>query len=316
MFKAPFLLMVFLAVPTFGYSATHYVPDNFSTIQAAISASQNGDTVIVRSGQYVENIDFLGKAITVKSESGPDVTTIDGNQSGSVVSFKNGEGSNSVLEGFEITNGTGTGSLPFVIGGGIYCNNASPTVTGNIITKNSAEEDGGGIYCYNSSIALTDNTISKNWLNGPFGADGISCSGSSPVMVNNVFIDDGIVFGGGNITAQLLGNVFKDFQTGFDDRGAIYFSGTSSSVKTVTIRDNVFQDFSGNSPFCWAISVSGTGDAVNTAIIEKNVFKNIATGNTIRLSGTGDATINGHLRDNLFTNCSSDQGRYRRDRRR
>jgi len=53
----------------------------------------------------VENIDFVGKDITVKSELGSAVTTIDGNNAGSVVTFQSGEDEFSVLEGFTLTNG-------------------------------------------------------------------------------------------------------------------------------------------------------------------------------------------------------------------
>ena len=72
-----------------------------------------GDEVVVRPGTYEERIDFLGKAITVRSEQGPDVTVIDGGSPsnpdrGSVVVFENGEGPDSVLDGFTLTNGTGT----------------------------------------------------------------------------------------------------------------------------------------------------------------------------------------------------------------
>ena len=58
-------------------AATIYVPDDYPTIQGAINAAVDFDTIIVRPGTYVENIDFAGKAITVKSEDGPDVTVID-----------------------------------------------------------------------------------------------------------------------------------------------------------------------------------------------------------------------------------------------
>ena len=76
---------------------TWYVPDDFATIQAGIDGSANGDTVIVRDGTYVENINFNGKAITLKSENGPVTTIIDGNQAGTVVTFNSGEGNGSVL---------------------------------------------------------------------------------------------------------------------------------------------------------------------------------------------------------------------------
>ena len=52
----------------------------YLTIQAAISTALGaGSTEIrVEQGTYVENIDFLGKAITVRSSDGPDLTIIDG----------------------------------------------------------------------------------------------------------------------------------------------------------------------------------------------------------------------------------------------
>src|SRR5262245_33203768 len=44
-----------------------HVPDNYSTIQGAMNAAVEGDTVLVAAGTYVENINFRGKNITVTS---------------------------------------------------------------------------------------------------------------------------------------------------------------------------------------------------------------------------------------------------------
>jgi len=46
-------------------SDTIHVPADYPTIQEAINTSVNGDTVLVAPGTYVENIDFVGKAIIV-----------------------------------------------------------------------------------------------------------------------------------------------------------------------------------------------------------------------------------------------------------
>ena len=69
-----------------------------SAIQSAVSDATNGDTVLVYDGSYIENINFLGKAISVKSVNGANNTIIDGNENGHVVTFNNNEGLDSVLE--------------------------------------------------------------------------------------------------------------------------------------------------------------------------------------------------------------------------
>jgi hypothetical protein len=71
--------LLFLLFAALSASAnTIHVPGDHATIQAAIDAAVNGDTVLVSDGTYTENINFKGKAITVKSVNGASVTIIDG----------------------------------------------------------------------------------------------------------------------------------------------------------------------------------------------------------------------------------------------
>ena len=72
--SAALVLAVALSVEA---QTTIRVPLDYPTIQSAINASANGDTVLVAPGTYAENINFSGKAITVTSEGGPEVTLID-----------------------------------------------------------------------------------------------------------------------------------------------------------------------------------------------------------------------------------------------
>ena len=198
------LFSIFLFLPI-AHADTIHVPDNYSTIQQGIDAAVNGDSILVAPGTYVENISFYGKAIIVKGSSGPDVTIIDGNQVGKVVTFNNGEGKNSVLDGFTVTNGDG-----YQDGGGVYCIHASPTIKNNIITGNMVPKYGGGIHCSFSQPVIENNTISGN--TAEYGG-GISCYDSSPTITNNT----------------ISGN------TANNDGGGIYCGYNSSPIITNTI---------------------------------------------------------------------------------
>ena len=161
--RCSIVLLIVLTFPSIAFSATINIPADYPTIQQGIDVAVNGDTVLVVPGTYMENINFLGKAITVTSEQGPDVTVIDGNQSGSAIRFESGEGLDSVIEGFTITNGSGTwlgGSNPGYYGGGVGClDNASPMIIGNIITKNKS---GNEVWTYDK-VAMDKSNKEGYW---------------------------------------------------------------------------------------------------------------------------------------------------------
>lgn len=129
------------------------VPGEYSTIQAAIDAAVDGDTVTVAQDTYYENINFGGKSITVTSTdpNDPNIvagTVIDANGSGTVVTFPDVENANCVLAGFTITDGDASDR-----GGGICCWNGTITINNCIITGNSAS-NGGGIYNEDGDLTL------------------------------------------------------------------------------------------------------------------------------------------------------------------
>ena len=168
------------------------VPQEYPTIQSAIDAAEDSDTVLVDAGTYFENINFLGKKIHVASHFILDSdtthisnTVINGSQpsnpdSGSVVYFVTGEDTNSVLYGFTITGGSGTinqfaPNFAPKVGGGIYCF-AGAKIQHNFITNNSIVHSDSAFGCGIFGAAFNDEhiIISNNVISGgSMEADGV-----------------------------------------------------------------------------------------------------------------------------------------------
>lgn len=189
-------------------ATTIRVPGDQPTIQAGINAASAGDTVLLMDGTFSgpgnEEIVFMGKAITVCSQSGdPSTCIVDVvSEYESGFEFLHGEGPNSVLAGVTITHGYSgvkcrTGSSPSIIncafvdnsasnGGGISCLSfASPTVVGCSFTGNVATDDnlggGGGICCYGGCApSITECVFVGNSAPGEYGGGGAIFTRSSP----------------------------------------------------------------------------------------------------------------------------------------
>jgi parallel beta-helix repeat protein len=73
----------------------------FRRIQSAINYAINGDTILVRPGTYVENLDMGAKAVRLMSTAGPDLTIIDGNAAGMGLIIR---AAAAWFEGFSVTN--------------------------------------------------------------------------------------------------------------------------------------------------------------------------------------------------------------------
>jgi parallel beta-helix repeat protein len=190
------------------------------------------------AGDGDRDIDFHGKAITLKSENGPENCIIDCNATQNAPHrgfyLHSGEDANSAIIGFTITNGWARTECdprpPWPcnrFGGGIYCKESSPTISHCRIESNWAWV-GAGIHCVASNPVITYCTIAGNRAFNYGGGIGIYSSNpiiSNCTLTNNFSSNEG----GGIITYNsnqeltnciLWGNVPDE----------IYMYGTTGSV--------------------------------------------------------------------------------------
>ncbi len=283
-------------------------PANFSTIQAAIDVAVDGDEVIVAEGIYTgegnRDIDFLGKAITIRgATSDPNDCIIDcqGTSANPHRGFKfvNGEDSNSIIDGLCIINGYSP--LEEIkkycdsdryyygeIGAGIYCSGSSPKISNCIIRNNGT---GGGIGVHNSS-----NPIVKNCAISLNNGMGIDCSINSNPIIENCVINgnngSGIVCDC-NSNATITGCTISN--NTFNRGGGILCIGSSPKIANCIIRDNksTGRDWSGGGIHCELYS----------AIFDCNptITDCIITGNTTEGWGGG---ISCNYGNPVITNCT------------
>jgi hypothetical protein len=259
---------------------------SYCTIQAAINAAVTlVDTVQVMPATYQENIDFVGKAITVMSVAGAASTIIDGGAADTVAFFGTGETPASVLDGFTLQNGhAGAGPLSSGSGGGIFIQGASPTIRNNVITNNAADSPAWGIAVEGGGSPIIDgNTISNN-TKGCTGCTGGSGGGGISVT------------GAGSGSTQILNNIITNHIVAPDFGGAggieLFAAGTA------TIQNNFISGNRGGSG-----GGIGMVNATDAVIVQNVIVGNSATngGGIYGIAGN-DVIVNNTIADNTAAN--------------
>ena len=194
------------------------VPGDCDTIMEAIGFIEDDPSSVIElaPGTYRELIDTKGKAFTLRSASGDPRDTIisgdidnDGTGDGTVVAITSGEGPGTVIRGVTIRDGLNL-TAPF--GGGMYIENASPTIEScwirnnrgfrggavsaldsdvsfrnTLFTNNTTPNFGGAFRVTSSNIRLRSCTIANN-ASGTARGRAFTGTGDSEIVMSNTII--------------------------------------------------------------------------------------------------------------------------------
>jgi len=154
------------------YPETLHVPEDYPTIQTAINAAYDGDTIDVSPGTYYEHV-VVNKSIWLVGES-PSKTVIDGGLTGIVVNIT---ANNVIISNFSIRKGSGTWP-----GSGIsLARSANVTIRNNNITNNQW----GILLAGSSNNTITMNDITNNNFGGIYLAESSNNSLTMNTLTNN-----------------------------------------------------------------------------------------------------------------------------------
>lgn len=265
-----FVLSVIMPHAVLGANLTVGTGESYISIQDALDAAENGDTVIIEDGIYTgsrnKNLNFNKKSLTLKSRNGPENCILDCQKDGQGIYFYK-EGSNDIVDGLTIQNGK-----IYNQGGAIRCVLSSPTIR-DCIFKNNIARTGGGICCVNASPIIENCKIIGNYTN--VGGGGVYSYTGAPILKNCIISNNHTqAYGGGiHIDRQSMikiSNTIIEGNRGDLGGGGIY--GTNASVPTITncdIINNTTKKYGGGLYLYYSSAV------IKDCIIKNNVAEKV-----------------------------------------
>ncbi|MCK4412544.1 MAG: hypothetical protein KAY32_03265 [Candidatus Eisenbacteria sp.] len=264
------LLFLLLAASACAADAETYLvqPDgsgDFATIEEAISAAADGDVIELADGTFSgpgnRDIDLLGKAITIRSQTGnAEACRIDCQGSETAhhraFHFHSGEGPESRLERVTITNGyIGDGAAIYVEslaaptltgcifrtntalsgGGALYCF-GDVSVTNCHFYDNLAASRGGAVFCFHNQSIFQDCLFSRNCAINWGGA--VSCVASLPHLVDCTFLEN-TAYGSGAFSSDQWSHPIL-LRCTFLSNTATHSAGGAASVEFASFTDCLF----------------------------------------------------------------------------
>ena len=255
------------------------VPAEYSTIQTGIDASVSGDTVLVATGEYWEDINPNEKNILLTSSNGPDSTIIQG-----YIRLTGALDSTFEFRGFKVI---GQATEPMHGWPIIQCiGTGARKITGNILTGNI----GCGIDVYQCGAVIRHNIIENNWNPGGGGGIYFTPDSNSEISYNVIrnnrsgFFFYNIGNGAGIICTR--GRIFYNLIYGNEVRSAAdsnseYGTGGGITAKTggsgrIYIYNNTIVNNAASRP-PWGgggggIYAEREGQTLDTILIENNII--------------------------------------------
>ena len=287
------------------------VPLEYGTIQAAIDAASEGDSVVVDPGTYNEVIHLDGKNITVRSLDPDDPSTVESTvingasatPPASVVTFRGDEGSTCVLTGFTITGGRAfwgagiIGNPSWDSEAGTHATIRKCIVRGNVAYVESAPPYRGG-ECggiLNCDGLIEDCTIQDNSTD--YQGGGLTeCDGQilrcqvSGNQIGGVFYSDArvsnceIFENEGNGLEQCNGIIENSVV--HDNQGAGMMACLNASVRNCVVYSNT--------------TYQGAGIAYTlNEVINCTIYNNTNTGTSSNGAGAGLMGCTGVVKNNI-----------------
>jgi predicted outer membrane repeat protein len=308
------------------------VPSDFPTIQAAITASSDGDVIEIAAGTYHEfDISPLQKAITLRGATHGDglpATTIDSQGQGDSIMGFIGEGNDTIIEHLVFTGASGKGWAP------VTMFHAHPTMINCTFRDNVSTGIGGGVYNLNGAPSFIDCRFVNNTANW---GGGYACwetgQPDHPLFLRCTFSGNTAVLGGAFANQRsspvLVECVFRD-NIATEHGGAFFNEGTDCCehwfsdviMERCVFEQNTAAESGGaicNSTF-GTTTLDGCTVADNAAGLEGSAIASstatmaILTGSTVcpntgtidQLSGPTDLDGTNVIHDVCLADCAGD----------
>ena len=263
------ILILFLLITSTAVSQIHSVKQDgsgdFTTIQSAVDAAGNGDTVLVWPGTWFENVEITGKNISLGSltlTTGDlgyiEQTIINGNFNGSCIRLKNCQDTN-LVNGFSLTKGSGSyhGSIG---GGGMSVYQAPANIFNCKIFENQVTGRGGAIYIEESWVFLSNTSI--------YGNHALKSGGGINIIRSELIFD-----------SQYLCSIYLNYSS----------QGTDISKGGPEPLDVIVDTFTVKQPdYYYAFSTNGSPHPVNNINFSINSAKIEAVSENLYVSPQGD----------------------------